>query len=575
MLKYAQVDADGNYRAVGLATGRYKVEFTTDNTGALDQWYGGASSFESATEVAVTAGQDLTGINVQLIKGASITGKITAPVGVDLSRVQVEVSSTSSARFGSRSVFVGPDGTYSVQGLPEGSYRIGFMPGDSGALQLWYPNAVSATAAAAVSVGAGQDVTGIDATLVKGASVSGKITVPTGFSPDGLGVLLTRTDAARAYSSYGFVEPDGSFKIVGLYAGDYKLEFLGNTSGLLDPNGRAGKAISVAAGQDLSGMNTTMVKGATISGKVSVPVGADLTSVRVHAMGEDGTMFGGSSQPDADGNYQIIGLAPGTYKVNFAGEDSGTLSEWYDNAPTAEKAAPITLTAGQDRAGVDAALAMGGSITGKVNFLPGFNPMDDYYAAEIYKAGDSTQVVGRASAGADGRFTLRGLAAGNYKVLFSSYNTGALDRWYGGADTFAGAVTIPVAEGQAVTVSDTTMVKGATISGKITAPAALDLRPGRVIAYPNGSVDAGRFSSSVGPDGNYQLTALPAGSYKLKFEGGSSGATDLWYGGASLETATPVTVATSQDRTGYQHDGDHGGLPQRQGQWAEQRGLPG
>ena len=549
-LKYAQVDADGNYLAVGLATGRYKVEFTTDNTGALGQWYGGASSFESATEVAVTAGQDVTGINAQLVKGASIAGKVTAPAGVDVGLVYVDVTSASNTRFGSRSIRVNPDGNYKVQGLPEGSYRIGFRPDDSGALPLWYPNAASATAATAVSVGTGQDVANINATLVKGASVSGKVTVPAGFSAGGLTVSLTRTDNPRAYSSYVFVEADGSYKIVGLSAGDFRLEFLDTASGLLDPNGRDGTTVTLAAGQDLSGVNTTMTKGATIGGRVSVPAGADAASVSVSAVRDDGAVFGIGSQLGLDGSYKVKGLAAGTYKVSFAGGDSGALSEWYDNAPTADKAAPITLAAGQDRAGVDATLALGGSISGKVNILPGFNPMDGYYSAEIYRAEDSTQWVGYASVGTDGRFKLRGLAAGSYKVLFSSYNTGALDRWYGGADTFAGAATITVAAGQAVAVADTTLIKGATISGKITAPAALDLRQGRVVAYPNGTVDAGRFSSSVGPDGNYKLTALPAGSYKLKFEGGTSGATDLWYGGTSLETATPVIVTTSQDRTG-------------------------
>src|SRR5207342_2029586 len=85
----ASIAADGSYKITGLSAGSYKLQFSGWNTGALDQWYKNAASFETATAVTVATSQDLTGVNATLVKGATISGKVTAPAGVNLSNVQV------------------------------------------------------------------------------------------------------------------------------------------------------------------------------------------------------------------------------------------------------------------------------------------------------------------------------------------------------------------------------------------------------------------------------------------------------------------------------------------------------
>src|SRR5438045_1975972 len=85
----------------------------------------------------------------------------------------------------------------------------------------------------------------------------------------------------------------------------------------------------------------------------------------------------------------------------------------------------------------------------------------------------------------------------------------------------------------------------AGISGKITAPAGVDLSNARVEAYPTSGADSYAESANVGSDGNYKVIGLPAGTYKLKFSGYNTGALDQWHSNAaSFETATAVSLST-------------------------------
>jgi len=80
----ASVSADGTYRIQNLAAGSYKVSFSGAGAGAgvEKQWYKNAGSAEAATPVAVTEGQNLTGIDATMVKGASGWAPVSSPASM-------------------------------------------------------------------------------------------------------------------------------------------------------------------------------------------------------------------------------------------------------------------------------------------------------------------------------------------------------------------------------------------------------------------------------------------------------------------------------------------------------------
>ena len=121
------VGTDGSYKITGLPAGSYKLQFTGRDAGALDQWYNNAASFDTATAVTVTTGQAITGINATLVKGATISGKVTAPAGVTLANVCVSASSAASQNQMGQSSTLAPDGSYKITGLPAGSFKVAVL----------------------------------------------------------------------------------------------------------------------------------------------------------------------------------------------------------------------------------------------------------------------------------------------------------------------------------------------------------------------------------------------------------------------------------------------------------------
>ena len=134
-LSRGQVRDDGSFKISGLSAGAYKIKFEGRDSGALEQWYTGASGFDDAKTLTVTTGQDLSGINATLEKAASISGKITAPAGVDLSDIQVSArgagNSWNMGYYGSTN----ETGEYTIKGLPAGSYKIEFSSYGSNVLR--------------------------------------------------------------------------------------------------------------------------------------------------------------------------------------------------------------------------------------------------------------------------------------------------------------------------------------------------------------------------------------------------------------------------------------------------------
>ncbi|MGN7252712.1 beta strand repeat-containing protein [Arthrobacter sp. SAFR-014] len=547
----ARVMADGNYKVLGLAAGSYKVEFSGYNTGTLTQWHAGASSYETATPVALSAGQDVTGIDADLVIGASITGRVSAPDGVDLARVQAYVFPDGTDWNWLAAVDLGADGSYKFSGLPAGPYKIRFTAGNSGALDVWYGGAGTSAGATVIALTDGQAKSNVDATLTKGASISGRMSGAPGVDISAVNVELYNVDNFRAYPVNADVRPDGSFSLVGLQASNYKIRYYGPNAGALEQwhenatSMDSATAVALAPGQDVTGINASIAKGASISGTVKAPDGVSLTSTYVRAVSE-AEPNGPSANVRTDGTYKLRGLPAGTYKLQFYGYDSGALEEWYQDARTSAEATPVTVTAGQDLTGIDATLAKGASISGKVT-LPEGVPAYSVYVS-LYQGGELTPLSTVSLNQYDGSYSFRGLAAGSYKLQFQSYGYAGLlqQQWYSDASSIDTATEVAVTDGQDRTAIDATMKKSASISGKITAPDSVNLSKALVYATRAESPDQTAAVASVGADGTYTLSGLEPGTYKVRFSGEQSGATDLWYGGTTPDTATPVVVAAEE-----------------------------
>ena len=132
--------------------------------------------------------------------------------------------------------------------------------------------------------------------------------------------------------------------------------------------------------------------------------------------------FGGGTRTDANGDYSILGLAADDYVLHFNSPNTGMyLSEWYDDQPDRESATLVTVTEEEKTAGIDVALALGGSINGTVTDENTGEPLERIGVSAFDASGGS---FGRASTDASGGSTACGLRPGAYQVIFYASRAG-------------------------------------------------------------------------------------------------------------------------------------------------------
>jgi hypothetical protein len=225
----ASTNANGEYTVTGLSEGQYKTKFSNEPKYA-SQYYDKQLSFASATPISVTEGKTTSGIDAALQEPGKISGEVTNLAGVPLSRVDVEVTS-ASADFDfeiTKSASTNANGEYTVEGLPEGEYRVGFFPNESTYRSQYYNDQASFTAANLVHVTAGGTTSGIGAALKEGGKISGTVTdsVTHGRLAKIAVYAFSANPEVEGYSS-GFAETNanGEYTVVGLSTGSFKVEF--------------------------------------------------------------------------------------------------------------------------------------------------------------------------------------------------------------------------------------------------------------------------------------------------------------------------------------------------------------
>jgi hypothetical protein len=231
--------------------------------------------------------------------------------------------------------------------------------------------------------------------------------------------LLTRNDP---YTNRNFsaVEADGSFEIRGVTPGSYEL-----TANWSEGEQRysASQALEVA-NSHIEGIQLVIAPGVEISGRLHVEGQADLGSAEFRVSlqsAENRTMFGGMSLVKNDGTFSIRNVNPGRYRVSFFGGggaeelylksahmgDADVLDSDLDIRP-GQAATQLELVASSKSARVE------GSVTDDQS-----KPLS---GVQVVLVPDSsrrsiTRLFKTIATDQQGRFILRGIAPGEYKLF--------------------------------------------------------------------------------------------------------------------------------------------------------------
>ena len=124
------------------------------------------------------------GINAALEVGGQITGMVTsAATSKGLEQVSVTVYDAEDEEV--ESTQTAASGSYSLVGLPTGSYEVGFTASGANYAPQFYSASTSLEAAKAVPVNAGSTTAAINAALVEGGSISGAVRAAVGSGAPG------------------------------------------------------------------------------------------------------------------------------------------------------------------------------------------------------------------------------------------------------------------------------------------------------------------------------------------------------------------------------------------------------
>lgn len=514
-------DSSGSYVIDGLPPGEYKLHvYDFGSRGYLDEWYDDQLDFDSADFVTVTADQKTQGVDVALGLGGSVNGTVTSEnTGEPLEDVCVRLYADSYDGGGMDRTDA--SGQYTVDGLRADDYRVFFRDCNYPVAYVseWYDAEPDIGSATLVAVTAKEKTTGIDAALAIGGTINGTVTAEDTGDPLG-GIRVEVYDGPGDPLDYGYTDELGQYSVDALPTGDYKVFFRGGTGGYAEEwyddqiHFDSADIVAVAEKEKTSGINAALTPLGTINGTVTDENTGDPIEgicVRVYDGSHD---WLGSGETDASGNYDVGGLGTGDYKVRFddCNGSPAYFSEWYDDQPDFDSADSVTVIEHEKTGGVDAALALGGIISGTVTDENTGDPLEGI-CVTVYDS--SYGWSGSGHTNASGAYSVGGLPTDDYKVRFRDCNDPRtyLTEWYDDQPDFGPADAIAVTEKEKTGDIDAALTVGGTINGTVTDENTGDPLGGICVSVSDGS------SVSVVTDGagNYNVGRLPTGDYAVRF----------------------------------------------------------
>jgi carboxypeptidase family protein len=239
-------DEEGRFAFQSVEPGGYLL--TASRNGFLHQSYGARKPGVTGTRLTVLAGQSVTGLTFKLTPQGVLGGKVQDEDGDPMERVNVTalrwgfvrgrrqltaVAGESTNDKGEFRLAALTPGKYYLSASPEGyDNSVQHVPTSAGKpeesyVTVFYPGAADASAATAIDVSPGAEVSGITLQLRKSRvyRIRGKVSPTAG--ERGLRVFLTPRDSSlittvRSGSGSAMVkEPEGEFELQNVLPGSY------------------------------------------------------------------------------------------------------------------------------------------------------------------------------------------------------------------------------------------------------------------------------------------------------------------------------------------------------------------
>jgi hypothetical protein len=334
---FGSSDSSGNYLFNGLPPGSYYIEASP--SGYAREKYNGAGTRGTATAVFVTQGAAVTGIDLSLVPTStgtpgSISGTITAP---SFTIINVQVYDTSwNSKVSTSATYFSTPVSYTISNLPPGQYYVGTSNVFGGVVaEKYYNNVALRSAAALVTVTAGNTTANINFDLAAGGSISGTVTRNGDGAPvPNAGIRVY--DAEWVLKKTATTNISGVFSATGLPSGNYYLEAWG-INGYIneiynDVSSRgAATSVSVTEGVDTPNINFGLQPGYAISGNVTrYSDGSGLAGVTIQAydLSWQNVM---SAVTESNGAFYLEGIAPGEYYLKTS-NSQGYIDRYFFNA---------------------------------------------------------------------------------------------------------------------------------------------------------------------------------------------------------------------------------------------------
>ena len=534
----AITDDQGRFTIGNLPAGRFTL--LAARGGYVTSSYGAKRPGRPGTAVAVTEGQRLDGLVMTLWRGAVISGTLRDDTGAPVDGIAVSV--TAARTIGSPGILTLRNvsattndlGEYRVFGLEPGAYYVSATPAAAGVLPrialaerdvdvaldalrrrqalgaaaastpppappplpppfdysaIYYPGTASAAQAAAITVAAGEERTGVDFSLLRVPThvVEGVVTMADGRPAAGATVQVLAPRPPGAFATLGPLAfntsagPDGGFRFTQITPGDYQLVARvaaqappPPTPGFVTPGPQGPQlwgAAEISVNSDVRSLAVLVSPGLTLNGVMrfdgTSPPLKDLTRMRVTVLPpylatlRPGTSintiaFVPSVSLAPDGTFQIASMPPGTFRFGLFSPDlegspwqlqSARIgdrdlldSDFLVPPGSGSATLVVTLTDRATELGGTLRTASGAAVADVVVIA---------FAADRKFWGPNARRVKSARPAADGAFSIKGLPPGEY--LLAAVTDVDQDEWQ--AVEFleklaAAAIKITVADGE-------------------------------------------------------------------------------------------------------------------------------